>query len=255
MAGQSTNKPWNLESFLDALIIELDKARDTLAIKAFNKPLTYSVKDLSLDLQLFPEFDGRQVKFTTAKPGETGASKISIQLASITDRQIRETSKPPVSKEETIIDAIQEIDEDTKKTLKKIGVSSVEDLQRMEEKNVDITRVVDTPMDVNRLAGQIAKLKRRKLSPQIKSLSLEQMNGKPVLVITGRNLALSKSLPPEVVINRQPVQVRDFSEASVSVDLSSLRLGQSNDLLMALDPHTVVKLNLTHHDNDPKIRK
>lgn len=44
----ANNRAWNLESFVDALVVELDKTRETLAVKAVNRPLSYSVKDLSL---------------------------------------------------------------------------------------------------------------------------------------------------------------------------------------------------------------
>ena len=37
MPAASANRAWDLESFLDSLIVELDKARDTLAVKAVNQ--------------------------------------------------------------------------------------------------------------------------------------------------------------------------------------------------------------------------
>jgi hypothetical protein len=82
-----TNKYWNLEDFVDSLVVELDKTRETLAVKAINKQLTYTVKDLAIDLNIFPTFDGDTIKFITAQPGQQGASKVNIQLGSITDQQ------------------------------------------------------------------------------------------------------------------------------------------------------------------------
>jgi hypothetical protein len=114
----SENISWNLESFVDALVVELDKTRETLAVKAINKPLSYTVKDMSLDLQIFPTYDGEEVQFTTAKPGQQGASKVSLQLASITDDQVRSTSKKPASKDDVKLDQIP-IDDATKKSLRK----------------------------------------------------------------------------------------------------------------------------------------
>src|SRR5512134_3142523 len=95
---------WKLNSFLDSLILELDRAQDTLALKGINRRLTYTVRDLNLELQLFPEFDGRELRFTTAGPGESGAARIAFQLGSITDRQIRETTKEPPTKDDITID-------------------------------------------------------------------------------------------------------------------------------------------------------
>ncbi len=44
--ASSNNRSWNLETFLDSLIFELDKAQDTLSVKGMNRKLTYTVKDM-----------------------------------------------------------------------------------------------------------------------------------------------------------------------------------------------------------------
>ena len=92
---------------VDGVVIRvlLDKAREILAVKAINRPLTYTVKDVGLDLNLFPSYDGDEVRFVTAQPGQTGASKLSIQLGSITDQQIRMTSKDPITKDNISIES------------------------------------------------------------------------------------------------------------------------------------------------------
>jgi hypothetical protein len=157
------NKEWSLESFIDSLVLELDKAREILAVKAINRPLTYTVKDVGLDLNLFPTYDGDEVKFVTAQPGQTGASKLSIQLGSITDQQIRLTSKEPITKDNISIEAI-DIDPETKRSLRKIGVSSVSDLEKIEKKNVDLEKVGTKKVNYKNLAESINKSKRGNLS-------------------------------------------------------------------------------------------
>src|SRR3954469_7848884 len=102
MAAQ--NSSWGLEEFIDSLVVELDKTRETLAVKAINKPLTYTVKELSLDLNIFPTYDGDTIRFTTAHPGQQGASKVSIQLGSITDQQVRATTTVPQTSSVSIDD-------------------------------------------------------------------------------------------------------------------------------------------------------
>src|SRR4029078_8431079 len=129
------NKAWNLEDFVDSLVVELDKTRETLSIKAINKPLTYTVKDMAMDLNIFPTFDGDQVKFITAQPGQQGASKVTIQLGSITDQQVRATTRAPETKNDIKIEEIN-VDKATKKKLRKLGVSSIDDLKQIEKKNV-----------------------------------------------------------------------------------------------------------------------
>src|SRR3954451_3916128 len=102
------NTAWQLEEFVDSLVVELDKTRETLAVKAINKPLSYTVKDVALDLNVFPSYDGEQVSFVTAQPGQQGASKVTIQLNSITDQQVRATTKAPTAAKGDV--PIEEID-------------------------------------------------------------------------------------------------------------------------------------------------
>src|SRR5262245_46487187 len=94
---------WRLETFLDSLILELDKAQDTLAIKGVTRRLTYTVKDLSVDLYVFPDYEDGKLRFNVARPGENGASRISFQLGSITDRQIRESANEPTTADDVPI--------------------------------------------------------------------------------------------------------------------------------------------------------
>ena len=187
--AREQNTTWNLESFLDSLIVELDKARETLAVKAINKPLTYAVKDIALDLQIFPTYDGDNVRFITAQAGQAGASKVSIQLGSITDQQVRETSRVPVSKNDIVIDTIDGIDEGTKKKLKKIGVSSVKDLEKMEKKNVDIEKISSgeggSGINYKNLANMIEKTRRAKFPPVITKISVSKSDEGPVLAGEG----------------------------------------------------------------------
>src|SRR2546426_11849686 len=124
------NKSWQLEDFVDSLVVELDKTRETLAVKAINKPLSYTVKEVALDLNIFPSYDGDQVKFVTAQPGQQGASKVTIQLGSITDQQVRATSKTPGAKDDIKIDDIN-VDKSTKKQLRRLGVNSIDDLKQI----------------------------------------------------------------------------------------------------------------------------
>lgn len=238
----SSNRSWKIESFIDSLTVELDKVRDTLAIKAINKPLTYSVKDISLDLQIFPEYDGNNVKFTTAKPGQDGASKLSVQLGSITDRQVRETSKVP-SKNDISLDSIEEIDEETKEDLKKIGISTYEDLKKTQNK-VDLDSVSKKGKSRNykKLADLIEKSRRGSSTPRISNISLSK--NKDSIIISGENLSLNPDFLPKAKINNHPIEVSFADTQSVHLKLGNTPLSVSNELLMAFDPYAIYKLNL-----------
>jgi hypothetical protein len=242
--SQTGNTHWNLESFLDSLIVELDKARETLALKAINKPLTYAVKDIALDLQLFPSYDGDNVKFITAQPGQSGASKVSIQLGSITDQQVRETSRLP-AKNDISIDTIEGIDDTTKKNLKKIGVTSVKDMEKIEKKNVDLGKTGTDGASYKNLTGMIEKARRAKMPPAVSKVSITKSIDGPVLELNGKNLALAKRYTPVVVVNNELAEVMSHKHNSIVVKVKEDQLTDGkNEVVVTLDPFAIFKMNI-----------
>ena len=238
------NKPWQLEDFVDSLVVDLDKTRETLAVKAINKPLSYTVKEVALDLNIFPSYDGDEVKFVTAQPGQDGASKVTIQLDSITDQQVRATTKAP-SAREVSIDEI-DVDPDTRKTLRRLGVNSVEDLKQIEEKNVDLKRVSDNEIDYSKLANQIKKARRNQNPPRITgvNLSVDEEHGTS-LVVEGEHLAVDPLFKPVAVLNRQLAEVMSSSDSELRIKLDDDReLTESNEMILTFDPFAVVRLKV-----------
>ncbi|ELR72569.1 hypothetical protein C900_01243 [Fulvivirga imtechensis AK7] len=240
------NTRWNLESFIDSLVIELDKAREILAVKAINRPLTYTVKDIALDLQLFPSYNGEEVQFITAQPGQSGASRLSIQLASITDQQIRQTTKEPITVDSKSIEEI-EVDKETKKTLRKMGITSVNDLEQLEKKKVDLEKVTDKKVNYKSLADVIKKSKRGSLPPSVGKVSLSLSNDKPVLLIEGDNLHVDHKFEPVAVVNDQLANIvtSDARRVMIEVDPEAMK-GGKNELVMTLDPYAVFRLEINN---------
>jgi hypothetical protein len=239
------NISWNLEDFVDSLVVELDKTRETLAIKAINKPLTYTVKDLAIDLNIFPTFDGDQIRFTTAQPGQEGASKVNIQLGSITDQQVRATTKMSGLKNDTKIEEIG-VDQKTRNKLRKMGVNSVDDLQQIEKKHVDIQRASDNEIDYKTLANEIQKSRRSQTPPRVSavSLSVDEQN-RPFLHVQGENLTLNPKYPPVTVINNNLAEVLEFNANELKILLSKDHITQTeSELIMTFDPYTLVKMNI-----------
>lgn len=237
---------WKLNSFLDSLILELDRAQDTLALKGMNRRLTYTVRDLNLELQLFPDFDGRDLKFTTAGPGEAGAAKIAFQLGSITDRQIRETTREPPSKDDIAIDVVDDIDDQTKEELQRIGVTTVKDFERMEKRNVDLKRASGS-VDYTKLANIINRTRRRQSAPVVSKALLVGDADNPHLSLVGLNLATASSIGefPSASLNGRPVALvsSSASELRIAIEPDALRTGR-NALRIVLDPYAVINLDV-----------
>ena len=246
------SKPWNLEQFLDSLILELDKAQDTLSLKGLTRKLTYTVKDVGLDLNIFPVLENGDVKFHMAKPGESGGSRISFQLGSITDRQIRENANEPPSRDDITLDALEEVDEEVKQSLRKVGVTSTRDLEKLDQRNVNLEEVVKKKsgggkqLDYGNLANLINKARRRKLSPQMSQLQAEDGENTIELRIQGKNFVLQQSsdYPAATVNNQKAVIIHaDPGELRLKVPKAALKNG-SNALSVALDPYAVMNVNL-----------
>lgn len=240
------NAHWNLESFVDALSLELDRARENLAVKSVNKPLTYAVKDLSLDLQVFPTFDGDVVRFVTAQPGEAGSSKIQLQLGSITDQQVRATTKRVTMKDDLSLDDLDEIPEDTKKALRKAGVRTARDFEEVEKQNIDLGRAGNKKVNYKDLAGMIQKARRGETAPGVDGVSFSMSaTGEPILKLSGKNLAMHRQFSPVVALNGQLAEVLEAgaNEIRVSIGKTGLQPGP-NDLVLTLDPFAVCRLNL-----------
>jgi hypothetical protein len=241
----TVNAAWQLEDFVDSLVVELDKTRETLAVKAINKPLSYTVKEVSLDLNTFPSYDGDQVTFVTAQPGEEGASQVSIQLNSITDQQVRATTKVPVAGSDVPLEEL-DVDKATKTKLRRLGVSSVDDLKQIEEKRVDLRRVSDNEIDYTKLANQIRKARRGDAPPRVMgvSLSLDQDRNR-CLVVSGENLAVDPAFQPVAVVNKRLADVLSSSDSELRVRLDSRhRFRDANEVVVTFDPFAVVKVNV-----------
>ena len=241
----AANRSWNLESFLDSLIVELDKARETLAIKAINKPLTYAVKDVNLEMQLFPSYDGNNVRFITAQPGQEGASKIAIQLGSITDQQIRKTTKGPTTTQDVSIDLIEEIDKETKQTLRKIGVTSVNDLDKIQKKNVDLLKASNNKVDYGKLANLLNKARRTENPPRVGNVNFNISRSASTIAVEGENLVIDDKYTPMAVFNGEVAEISSAAKENLEIQIDKDKVkDQDNELIIISDPYTVYKMKL-----------
>jgi hypothetical protein len=257
------NIAWNLESFLNSMIYELDRANQTLAIKQDNVKLTYTVQDLSVTLQVFPQYDGDRVRFLTAQPGEQGASTMTFQLGSIRDTQIREIARKPPTRDEVPIDAV-ELPEEERKTLKRLGINTTEDLRRtVEEKRVDIEQVTDRKVSYRNLAEIINRSRRQGIqAPRLRGVSLSVApggSGEAMLSLHGENLHLEGEsgeaeggVFPFALLDGAPLPVVSASAEAVHLAIPRQKAAQlSGALTLALDPYAVLTMQLAEKTADP----
>jgi hypothetical protein len=124
--------------FIQALTEQLDKAQATMALKARvgKLPMTFAVKDVSLDLRAFIRIVQDDVYVRPAGPGDAGASSVKLVLTTITRPMIEENAMsfqaedPKFSLREALGDHINEEDQ---RSLERIGVRSIGQLNELRQ--------------------------------------------------------------------------------------------------------------------------
>jgi hypothetical protein len=83
-----------LDVFIQSLTEQLDKAQASMALKARvgKLPLTFAVKDVSLDLRAFVQMVDDDVFLRPSSPGDTEASTIKLTLTTVTRSMIEENA-------------------------------------------------------------------------------------------------------------------------------------------------------------------
>jgi hypothetical protein len=239
------NRSWNLKSFMDSLIVELDRAQDVLAVKGLTRPVTYTVKDVDVDLRCFPVYDGRQVRFLTAQPGEDGSSALRFSLGSISAGTIRDSAPPPPEADDVTFETMDDLDDDAKEALASVGVRNARDLKRVAARGVDLrTATGNKAPDYSDLAALITRAHRQRTPPRVESAQLSVEDRQLVLHVDGENLALSAVEGyPLALLDGRPRKVRAADARRVSLDMSGYRPRQSR-LVLALDPTSVLTMEL-----------
>src|SRR5215510_4597825 len=90
-----SSRAYAVQEFLQALTAQLDRAQDALSLKVTGtqRPLTWALKDLAIDLRVFVEVtDDGKVTWRSAGPGEDGASTVHLSLTTITRPMVEENS-------------------------------------------------------------------------------------------------------------------------------------------------------------------
>jgi hypothetical protein len=128
---QESGVPFDV--FITSLTEQLDRAQASMALKArvAKLPLTFAVKDISLELRAFVQLVEDDVFVRPAGPGDTEASTIKLTLTTITRSMVEEnavdfkTEQPQFSLHE----AMQgQLSEDDQRRLERIGVRTIEQL-------------------------------------------------------------------------------------------------------------------------------
>ena len=157
---QDAGVPFDL--FIQALTDQLDKAQASMAIKARvgKLPLTFAVKDVSIDLRAYVQLVDDDIYVRPAGPGEAEASTVKLALTTITRPMVEENAvdfkaeDPKFGLKEALGD---DLSDDDQRRLERIGVRTItqlNDLKKTAGADV-IARLARMP--VNRLQQALMK--------------------------------------------------------------------------------------------------
>jgi hypothetical protein len=170
---QESGVPFDL--FIAALTDQLDKVQGAMALKARvgKLPLTFAVKEVSLDLRAYVHMVDDDVYLRPAGPGDTEASTVRLSLTTITKPMIEENAmdfapeEPKFSLREALGDSVSEEDQ---RRLERIGVRTVSQLTELRKTaGADVIARLSR-MPVNRLQQALM----RASAPHVTAISHPQ---------------------------------------------------------------------------------
>jgi hypothetical protein len=234
-----------VEDFLAAIASQLDRTQDALALKAVNRPLTYAIRDFTMELKVFVDMDaGGHVRLRSPAPNEVGASTINIGFTTITRPMIEENT---VSVEMTRSPDLSQagLTPEERGRLERLGVRNTAQLERLKASTGTgaISRLAD--ISVDRLRGALSLGR-----PAVSGVSVAPAPAAPPrpappaavppkppvppapapapvitvppggrrLELTGRNM-LGPAGPPAIRLAGRPLAVHDADEHRVVVEL------------------------------------
>jgi hypothetical protein len=203
-----------IEDFVQALQAQLDRAQRAMHTKArnLNLPLTFALKDISIDLRTHVEVVKNQVRVRPAGAGDHDASVLHLTLTTVTRPMIEENAFAMDTSEERI-DEVQDIPEEDRRKLEWAGLQTVRQLKEMHDESgeASIGRMANLPID--RLRKALQKMSQ----PLVSRVETEQGEdpAQQLLRIRGQNLMRSRA--PKVEIEGMPVSVLQANDREVLI--------------------------------------
>ncbi|MEM6252898.1 MAG: hypothetical protein AAF821_08245 [Cyanobacteria bacterium P01_D01_bin.156] len=201
-----------LEDFIQALTSQLDRAQKSMSLKAqFGLPLTFALKELSIDLRAHVDMAKSQILIRPAGPNAKETSVLHFDFTTITRPMIEENTFTAEADEPSLKEVLgDDITEEEQRRLEWAGIHSVSQLRELQQqKNENVVEQI-SQIPAMRLRAAL----KRASQPQVKQVLPE---GTSRMRIRGFNLAQEKQ-PPTVRINGENVQILESTTKELVVD-------------------------------------
>jgi hypothetical protein len=163
-----------VEDFLQAITSQLDRTQDALRLKSVNRPLTYAIRDFSMELKVFVELspDGRVI-FRPSASDDTGASVVHIGFTTVNRTMIEENTVSLSAVKSPTLDELG-LDEGERRQLEKLGVRNAAQLDQLKATTGENTVARYSGLPVSRLRQALARNR-----PAIQTVTPIQPNSAP----------------------------------------------------------------------------
>jgi hypothetical protein len=198
-----------IEDFLRSLGSQLDRAQESLALKVrAGRPLTWALKDISLDLQVFVEHDAQgRVTWRHAAPNEQGASRITLTFTTITRSMVEENTNQLEEDDPRSLDDLRsqaKLSEADQRQLDWLGIRTVGQFKRLSEDTDPRAVQALSGIPVDRLSALLQASARPMVS---RSEMRDDADGQPLVHLYGANLVGNGAT--EVHLNGEAMEVVD----------------------------------------------
>jgi hypothetical protein len=217
-----------VEDFIQSITTQLDRVQDALRIKAVNRPLTYALKELHLELKVFVDMDATgNVRLRSSGPSDSGASVIRMDFTTITKPMIEENTVSLASTRSTPLANLGMSEDETSK-LERLGVTNLAQLDRLQGSTgaSTVARLADMPLDRLRRALQAGQPRVTGVTPTRPPVSAPaprpspQPAPRPPVAVTPRPPV--RPAPPIVVTPRPPIPRRSVIKPGIGIGVGRL---------------------------------
>jgi hypothetical protein len=234
-----------LEDFIQAVQSQLDTAQTRMTLKAQNDrlPLTFAIRDISMDLKAHVELSQGEVRIRPAGPADADPTVLHLVFTAITRPMIDENAVQ-LAVDETDDMPLSELgdalDEDERRRLEGIGVRTVSKLNELKKRGLGGSVGRITRLPVEKLESVLSRAAR----PMVNDIASEGGGDssdelRQRLRIKGRNM-LRDGTPPRVSIAGRPVSVVQASDSELVLapDLDQM----AGQMSLSHDPHSTTEL-------------
>jgi peptide/nickel transport system substrate-binding protein len=214
------NTEWQLADIVDAITAEIDHAEDTLALKSYARGMSFSIRQLSLDLQVAVRRDDNgQVKFRTAEPNSTGTTILKLDFAQLLKSQLGDDRrKLEQNIDRRPLDAIGLTSAEIA-VLNAIAIYAVDDLHRYSQTAAMLS-------EVSRKTGiQDARLRQVLGLPYLEALKPDRGLPGSTILLEGGNFGAMPPSQASIYFQGVALEIVAWSNARIQVKIPQTAKG------------------------------